>query len=72
LAQTITESASMNRATFNDHDPDNNALLDAKFAGRHHRFPDERQVSHAGTCASAADEITLAACDFVPTSQRGS
>jgi len=63
--QDITETATVNRATFYDHYTDKYALLEAMVAGRFHKLLDERKVSYDGSCASAAAPIALAACDYL-------
>lgn len=69
--QDITDSATVNRATFYDHYSDKFALLDAMVAGGFHRLLQERKVYYDGTCASAAGAIILAACDYVAESHAG-
>jgi AcrR family transcriptional regulator len=63
--QDITETATVNRATFYDHYTDKYALLDAMVAGGFHKLLDERKVSYDGSCAEAAGPIVLAACDYL-------
>jgi AcrR family transcriptional regulator len=63
--QDITETATVNRATFYDHYTDKFALLDALVAGGFHRLLDERKIRYDGTCPSAAKAILLATCDYL-------
>src|SRR5579863_6710239 len=63
--QDITETATVNRATFYDHYTDKYALLEAMVAGGFHKFLNDRKVSYDGSCASAAGPIALAACDYL-------
>lgn len=71
LVQDITDAATVNRATFYDHYSDKYALLDAMIAGGFHRILNERKVAYDGTCASAAQAIIRAACDYVSESPLG-
>src|SRR5437762_11232882 len=66
--QDITETATVNRATFYDHYADKYALLEALVAGSFHMLLHERNVRYDGTCPSAASAIILAACDFLTQS----
>jgi AcrR family transcriptional regulator len=63
--QDITETATVNRATFYDHYTDKYALLDAMVAGGFHKLLDDRKVGFDGTCATAAAPIVRAACDYL-------
>jgi AcrR family transcriptional regulator len=63
--QDITETATVNRATFYDHYTDKYALLDALIASGFHMMLHERNVSFDGTCPSAARAIILATCDYI-------
>jgi AcrR family transcriptional regulator len=63
--QDITESATVNRATFYDHYTDKYSLLEATVAGGFHKLLHERNVQFDGTCPSAASAIILAACDYL-------
>ncbi len=63
--QDITESATVNRATFYDHYTDKFALLEAMVAGGFHRLLHERKISYDGTCPGAARAIILAVCDYL-------
>jgi AcrR family transcriptional regulator len=63
--QDITETATINRATFYDHYPDKFALLEAMVAGGFHRMLEVRRVQYDGSCASAAAPVILAACDYL-------
>ncbi len=67
--QDITEAATVNRATFYDHYTDKFALLDALVASGFHQLIDERAVRYEGNCATAAQEIIRAVCDYVLTSR---
>src|SRR5258708_10411300 len=66
--QDITDTATVNRATFYDHYTDKFALLEALVAGSFHMLLHERNVRYDGTCPSAASAIILAACDFLTQS----
>lgn len=66
--QDITETATVNRATFYDHYTDKFALLDAMVAGGFHKLLHQRNVRYDGTCPSAASAIILAACDYLSES----
>jgi len=66
--QDITETATVNRATFYDHYTDKFALLEAMVAGGFHKLLHERNVCYDGTCPSAARAIVLAACDYLTES----
>ena len=63
--QDISETATLNRATFYDHYTDKYALLEAMVAGGFHKLLNERQVHFDGTCPSAASAIILAVCDYL-------
>lgn len=63
--QDITETATVNRATFYDHYTDKYALLEAMVAGGFHMLLHERSVRYDGTCPSAASAIILAVCDYL-------
>jgi AcrR family transcriptional regulator len=63
--QDITETATVNRATFYDHYNDKFTLLDAMVAGGFHLLLHERNVNYDGTCPSAASAIILATCDYL-------
>jgi len=61
----ITDTATVNRATFYDHYTDKFALLEATVAGGFHALLNQRNVRFDGTCPSAAGAIILAACDYL-------
>ncbi|HEY3991135.1 MAG TPA: TetR/AcrR family transcriptional regulator [Acidobacteriaceae bacterium] len=63
--QDITDTATVNRATFYDHYTDKFALFEALIAGGFHQMLHERSVRYDGTCPSAAAAIVLAACDYL-------
>jgi len=63
--QDITDTATVNRATFYDHYNDKFALHEAMVAGGFHKLLHERNVLFDGTCPSAASAIILAACDYL-------
>jgi AcrR family transcriptional regulator len=63
----ITETATVNRATFYDHYADKYALLEALVAGGFHMLLEEREVRY-GTCPSAASALILATCDYLTQS----
>ncbi|MCU1310823.1 MAG: transcriptional regulator, TetR family [Candidatus Angelobacter sp.] len=65
--QDITETATVNRATFYDHYTDKYALLEALVAGSFQMLLEERAIRY-GTCPSAAGAIILATCDFLTQS----
>ena len=67
----ITETATVNRATFYDHYADKYALLDALVAGGFHTLLHEREVRY-GSCPSAASAIILATCDYLTQSHGNS
>lgn len=69
--QDITETATVNRATFYDHYADKFALLDALAAGGFHKLLHERQVNYDGTCPSAASAIIRATCDYLVQMHEG-
>jgi AcrR family transcriptional regulator len=69
--QDITETATVNRATFYDHYTDKFALFDAMVAGGFHMLLHERNVRYDGTCPSAASAIILAVCDYLTQSHTG-
>ena len=63
--QDITETATLNRATFYDHYPDKYALLECMVA---HRFTDlleARGVRFDGGCGSALRAMVLGVCDYL-------
>jgi AcrR family transcriptional regulator len=66
--QDITDTATVNRATFYDHYTDKFALLDAMVGGGFHKLLHERNVSFDGTCPTAAASIILATCDYLTLS----
>jgi AcrR family transcriptional regulator len=63
--QDITETATVNRATFYDHYPDKYALLEAMVGGGFHMLLMERNVHYDGTCPSAISALIFAACDYL-------
>src|SRR5258706_6137075 len=63
----ITETATVNRATFYDHYTDKFALLEALVAGGFHMLLHEREVRY-GSCPSAAGALILATCDYLTQS----
>jgi AcrR family transcriptional regulator len=65
--QDITETATVNRATFYDHYADKYALLEALVAGGFRTLLHEREVRY-GSCPSAAGAIILATCDYLTQS----
>lgn len=69
--QDITETATVNRATFYDHYADKYALLEAMIASGFHRLLDERKVCYDGTCPSAATALILAACHYLTLTHSG-
>jgi AcrR family transcriptional regulator len=69
--QDITETATVNRATFYDHYTDKFALLEAMVAGGFHRLLHERNVSFDGSCREALGALVLAACDYLAQAHSG-
>lgn len=69
--QDITDEASVNRATFYDHYTDKYALLAAMVGGGFHRLLHERSVCYDGSCATTAESLILAVCDFLALSYGG-
>jgi AcrR family transcriptional regulator len=63
--QDITESATVNRATFYDHFPDKFALLECMVGTSFHELLAERQIHFDGTCSSGLKSIVLAVCDYL-------
>jgi AcrR family transcriptional regulator len=63
--QDITETATVNRATFYDHYTDKYDLLKATIAGGFHQLLAERNVRYDGACPAAALAIIQATCDFL-------
>jgi AcrR family transcriptional regulator len=63
--QDITETATLNRATFYDHYTDKFSLLAALVGGGFHQLLHERNITFDGTCPSAARAIILATCDYL-------
>src|SRR5579864_7718492 len=70
LVQDITDTATVNRATFYDHYTDKFALLEAMVAGGVHKLLHERQVRFDGSCPSAARAVILAACDYLTQTEK--
>jgi AcrR family transcriptional regulator len=68
--QDITDTATVNRATFYDHYTDKFALLEAMVAGGFHKLLHERQVRFDGSCPSAARAVILAACDYLTQTEK--
>lgn len=65
LVQDITDTATVNRATFYDHYADKFALFEAMVAGDFHELLKERNICFDGTCSSATEAIVLAVCDYL-------
>jgi AcrR family transcriptional regulator len=65
LVQDITDTATVNRATFYDHYGDKFALFEAMVAGDFHELLKERNICFDGTCPSAIEAIVLAVCDYL-------
>src|SRR5271168_2729533 len=63
--QDISETATVNRATFYDHYTDKYSLLEATIAGGFHHLLHQRNVQFDGTCPSAASAVILASCDYL-------
>src|ERR1700758_5438465 len=65
LVQDITDTATVNRATFYDHYSDKFTLFEAMVAGDFHDLLKERNISFDGTCPTAVEAIVLAVCDYL-------
>jgi AcrR family transcriptional regulator len=63
--QDITETATVNRATFYDHYNDKFALLEAMVAGGFHELLEARHLRYEAGCPGALEAIVLATCDFL-------
>jgi AcrR family transcriptional regulator len=70
--QDITETATVNRATFYDHYTDKFGLLEAAVAGGFHRLLHERKVGFDASRPQTLGPIVLAACDFLSQAHTGS
>lgn len=67
--QDITDTATVNRATFYDHYADKFALLRCMVGCRFHEMLAERQVHFGGSCSSELRAIVLAVCDYMTRMQ---
>jgi AcrR family transcriptional regulator len=67
--QDITDTATVNRATFYDHYADKFALLRCTVGCRFHQMLAERQVQFEGSCSSELRAIVLAVCDYMTRMQ---
>ena len=65
LVQDITDTATVNRATFYDHYTDKFTLFEAMVAGDFHELLKERNIRFDGTCPTATKAIVLAVCDYL-------
>lgn len=65
LVQDITDTATLNRATFYDHYADKFALFEAMVAGDFHERLKERNICFDGTCPTATEAIVLVLCDYL-------
>lgn len=65
LVQDITDTATVNRATFYDHYSDKFTLFEAMVAGDFHERLKERNICFDGTCPTAVEAIVLAVCDYL-------
>jgi AcrR family transcriptional regulator len=63
--QDITETATLNRATFYAHYPDKFALLEELIRVNFLQLLAQRHVRFDGTCSSAFKAIILAVCDYL-------
>jgi AcrR family transcriptional regulator len=63
--QDITETATLNRATFYAHYPDKFALLEELIRVSFLDLLAQRNVKFDGTCSSAFKAIILAVCDYL-------
>lgn len=63
--QDITDTATLNRATFYDHYADKFALLECMVARQFFGLLAERSVKFDGSCPSAIRGIVLGVCDYV-------
>jgi AcrR family transcriptional regulator len=65
LVQDITDTATVNRATFYDHYTDKFTLFEAMVAGDFHELLKERNIRFDGACPAAIEAIILAVCDYL-------
>ena len=65
LVQDITDTATVNRATFYDHYTDKFTLFEAMVAGDFHELLKERNIRFDGACPAAIEAIVLAVCDYL-------
>ncbi len=63
--QDIADRATVNRATFYDHYPDKEALLECMVAQRFFQLLERRKVSFDAGCASSLGGIVLGVCDYL-------
>jgi AcrR family transcriptional regulator len=63
--QDITETASLNRATFYDHYNDKFALLECMVGSQFHDLLAKRKVHFDGGCTAALNALVLAVCDYL-------
>jgi AcrR family transcriptional regulator len=68
--QDITETATLNRATFYAHYPDKFALLGELIRVNFLELFAQRNVRFDGTCSSAFQAIILAVCDYLAEVQK--
>src|SRR5271155_2019051 len=68
--QDITESATLNRATFYAHYPDKFALLEQLIRVSFLQLLEQRKVRFDGTCSSAFQAMILAVCDYLAEVQK--
>jgi AcrR family transcriptional regulator len=68
--QDITETATVNRATFYDHYTDKFALFEAMIASDFHKLLEERNISFDGSCSSGLAAVILAVCDYLSRTHR--
>lgn len=65
LVQEITDTATVNRATFYDHYNDKFTLFDAMVAGDFHELLQQRNICFDATCPTAVEAIVLTVCDYL-------
>ena len=68
--QDITETATLNRATFYAHYPDKFTLLEQLIRVSFLQLLEQRKVRFDGTCSSAFQAIILAVCDYLAEVQK--
>lgn len=64
LVQDITDTATLNRATFYDHYTDKYALFEAMIGGGFHQLLQDRNISFRESSPEALQSIIQAVCDY--------